>query len=512
MVVDDHVGDEGDTRSGGEGPTRPDEPSTAPRPSTAIWARIDPRRGIRPAAAVLAFVVGCALATGGLTAWVAGRGGQVAVPASTSSSVEAAVADPSESLARVAALQPLLDRRAAAVRTGRRADWAATLDPLPARAAFREAQLAEFDRLRQLPVRAWRYETLQITASGGGPGGGDAFTARVRLTYRLLGDTRDVVRPFDLDVARRGANWVFTGVHRRSREADPWELGRLTVLTGRRSIVIGVGRTPAGPALGRVASDVDAAAARVDGVWGTAWRRTVVVIVPPDLSGMADLLGRRASADPGNADPGNAGLDQVAAVTSGELSGDRAVDGGSADRVVLNPSAFGRLSPLGRRVVLTHELTHVATRATARASVPLWVDEGFANYVAYSGSGLAPGVIAADVLPSVRAGTAQERLPTADAFDPGHGRIAPAYADAWLAFDLMARDGPRRPLEFYRVAVGLPATTGEGAAAATRVPGTTTATVGGVAEAFRRVLGTDQSAFEARWRAYRRSLAGTGGR
>jgi hypothetical protein len=107
-------------------------------------------------------------------------------------------------------------------------------------------------------------------------------------------------------------------------------------------------------------------------------------------------------------------------------------------------------------VVLTHELTHVATRATAKVTVPLWVEEGFANYVAYHGSGLAPRVVAAEVLPLVRAGTAEDHLPSTEAFDAARGPIAPAYADAWLAFDLMASGGARRPTAFYRVAVGLP--------------------------------------------------------
>lgn len=453
------------------------------------------RRWLRPAGALLAFLVGCALATGGLTTWVDGRGGAVAAPGPGAGPSAAAAAGPPGSLARVAALQPLLDRRAGAVRDGRRADWAGTLDPSPAAAGFRATQLAEFDRIGELPVQRWRYQVLE-TSAGAGPAADDAFSARVRLTYRLPGDTRDVERVQRLTVARRGASWVVTGVRREGHESDPWELGRLSVLTGRRSIVIGVDAR-AGATLRRVVTDADDAAARVDAVWGTAWRRTVVVVVPPDLTGMAEALGGdvtgAGATTSGGGGPSRptAGLDQVAAVTSGDLAVDRTTDGGTADRVVLNPVVFGRLSPLGRRVVLTHEFTHVATRAAVRQAVPLWLEEGFANYVAYRGTRLSPGVVAADVLPLVRAGTAEDRLPGPDAFDPRHASIAPAYADAWLALDLMARDGGRRPLDFYRAAAGLDG-----------------ASPGGLAGAFRRVLGTDQPTFEARWRAYRRTVAG----
>jgi hypothetical protein len=215
----------------------------------------------------------------------------------------------------------------------------------------------------------------------------------------------------------------------------------------------------------------------------------VVVLGPGTPEQLAAALGKETEP----------GLDQVAAVTNGELTRDPAAaagtpDEGTADRVVLNPGPFGRLSPLGRRVVLTHELTHVTTRASARVAPPLWVEEGFANYVAYRGSGLSRTLVAADVLPMVRAGTAREHLPEAAAFDPAHGPIAPAYADAWLAFDLMARDGTRRPVEFYRMAAGLDA--GTGSVVEQTVP-----------RAFDRVLGTDRTDFEIRWRAYRAALA-----
>jgi hypothetical protein len=157
--------------------------------------------------------------------------------------------------------------------------------------------------------------------------------------------------------------------------------------------------------------------------------------------------------------------------------------------VVVSPVPFARLSALGRRVVLTHEVTHVATRAAVQVTLPLWIDEGFADYVAYRGSGLSTALLAADVLPAVRAGTARRHLPSTTDFDPAHGDIAPAYADAWLAFDLMARQGTARPKAFYRAAAGLdggPAT---------------------VVGAFTGVLHTDEQAFETRWLAHRSAVA-----
>lgn len=458
---------------------------------------------LRLGVALAALLVGCVALTAGVTSWVEYRGGQVVMPRQApSGSVVVAAADASGSLTRVGAVQPLLDRRAGAVRTGQPAEWAATVDGSAGSRGFRVRQLAEFDRLRLLPIRVWRYELIETaplpgaSAAGvsatGTPAAG-AFTARVRLVHRLAGDTRDVERVQVLTVARRGGGWFVTGVRREGGEADPWELGPLAVQQGRRGVVIGIGATRSGPSLRRVAQEVDEAAARVDEAWGTGWPRTVVVIVPSGRDELVALLGK---------DRGT-GLDQVAAVTNGELARGPAARspaaGGSADRVVINPGAFERLSALGRRVVLTHELTHVATRATSRVAAPLWVEEGFATYVAYRDSGLARGLLAEDVRPLVRAGTAGERLPGPEAFDPAGGPIAPAYANAWLAFDLMARDGPRRPFDFYRVAVGLSTAGGSPVG---------TSSTQAVAEAFRRVLGTDQAGFEARWRSYRAMVLG----
>jgi hypothetical protein len=451
---------------------------------------------IRPAArlgAVFgAFLVVCAALTGGLTAWVEHRGGQAAVTGRAPSTSATAVADMPGSSTRVAAVRPLVDRRADAVRTGSRAGWAATVDDSAASREFRTRQLAEFDRLRLLPIRAWRYELVE-TALLGDVSGAETFTARVRLAYRLAGDSRDVERVQVFTVARRGVGWVVTGVRREGSEADPWDLGRLTVQNGRRGVVVGIGTIRSGLSLRRTAQELDEAAAQVDKVWGADWPRTVVVLVPENQDGMVTLLGKNHST----------GLDQVAAVTNGELGRDPAAAStaptGSADRVIINPEAFGRLSAVGRRVVLTHELTHVATRAKPRTTVPLWVEEGFANYVAYRDSGLARDLVAEDVQPLVRAGTAEEHLPDDGAFDPANGAIAPAYADAWLAFDLMARDGARRPLDFYRAATGM---TGGASPPPPAVPSQA------VRDAFQRVLGTDQAGFEARWRSYRAAVFG----
>jgi hypothetical protein len=200
-----------------------------------------------------------------------------------------------------------------------------------------------------------------------------------------------------------------------------------------------------------------------------------------------------------------AGLDQLAAVTTGEsVNGEVRTSG---DRVVLNPAGFAELTTAGRSAVLTHELTHVATRATSRTTPPRWVDEGFADYVAYLGTTLRPRDLAADLLNSPGALRALHDLPTDEQFDPTTGRVGTAYAEAWLAMRFIAQDGgTARVVDFYRVATGLQAlrTWPPGQLPKVRrVPRTP------LERACVQVLGYVQPSFVRRWVAYVRLVAAT---
>jgi hypothetical protein len=135
---------------------------------------------------------------------------------------------------------------------------------------------------------------------------------------------------------------------------------------------------------------------------------------------------------------------------------------------------------------MTHAATHVAT-AAAVSSMPTWLLEGFADYVALDAVDLPVSVTASQILARVRRDGPPARLPGADEFDPRYKALGASYESAWLACRLLAeRYGQRRLIAFYR--------------AADRT-GTTT-------RAFRTLLGTDQAAFTRSWRAYLRGLAG----
>ena len=362
------------------------------------------------------------------------------------------------------ALGDLLGRRAAAVTAGDADAWAATLDGSVT--GLRERQLAVFGRLVTLHPASWRYDIRPPDATlpqdRQAALGAPAFLAHVVLAYRLTAGEPEVHRDQHLTLAWRG-HWLVAGTDDGPQQRDVWDLGPVTVARGARSVVVAAAAGPV-PA-SRTAAEADEAAARVDAVWGTDWPRTTVVQIPGSLDDMAALLGRP--------DPG--GLGQLAAVTTGERRtsgtvaapatasagggatvGDATAGPATGDLVVVNAQAFSGLTPIGRRAVLTHEFTHVATRASIRTPPPVWVDEGFADYVAYLDTPLTTRDVAADVLASPERVAALSALPADGAFDPAAGDVGPAYAEAWLAMRFVDREGGApMVVDFFRVAAGL---------------------------------------------------------
>ena len=187
--------------------------------------------------------------------------------------------------------------------------------------------------------------------------------------------------------------------------------------------------------LQRLAAEADRGVSDVGGVWRRDWSRHPVVVFPKSQSDMATLIGNNGK-----------GLSQIAAVTTGSFESGLS----RGDRVVVNPEAWRTLGSLGRRVVLAHEMTHLATRAITVNDVPIWLSEGFADYVAYQAVQVPTNVVAGDVLDEVRAGKGPEQLPNDADFDAARGDIAAAYEGAWLACRMIAeRYGQNKLIALY---------------------------------------------------------------
>ncbi|NEB01707.1 hypothetical protein [Streptomyces sp. SID13726] len=359
-------------------------------------------------------------------------------------------------------VQRVLDRRAAAV-----------LDR--DRAAVAETGTARWwDDLDAVPLASWSYRVTGVHRDGA------TATADAELRYQVQGYDQapvTVARTLDLSLDASGQWYVVAEKPAEKAPQQLWDQGDVTVVRGAHSLVLGVGQS--GERLHSFADLADRAVPAVSDAWGTEWSRHVVVLVPKSLDGMAGLLGSPASSYRG-----------IAAVTTGETG---APAQAPADRIIVNPDAYGLLGALGKQVVLTHETTHVATRTDTTAATPLWLSEGYADWVGYRGTARTPAEAAPELSEAVAAGDLPEHLPTDKQFGFAGSAtdLALAYEGGWMACRMIADHWSETKLDAFYRSVG---------AHKTRP--------GAVEEALRKVLDTDLKTFTAEWRGYLRDQLG----
>ncbi len=369
-------------------------------------------------------------------------------------------------------VQALLDRRAAAVLAHDTDAHLAALDP--AATALRAAARTELANLADVPLSSWSYRLTGLERGEEG-----RATARVDLSYRIRGhDSGAVTHARVLELTERDGRWYVS--EDRPGEHTPqqlWQQGPVRVVQGERSIVMGVGQSV--ERLRAIAATADTAVPAVSAGWPERWAGRLVVLVPASVDAMGGLLGAPA-----------AGYRGIAAVTTGESGGG---PDAPADRVIVNPEAYGVLGEYGQRIVLTHETTHVATRAYTSASTPMWLSEGFADWVAYRDSARTAAETAPELHDAVHSGAAPAALPEdADfSFTGNADALARAYEGGWLACELIAeRWGEPKLAAFYRAVGAHPSR------------------AGAVEKAMDTVLSTTPERFTADWRQYVRERLG----
>jgi hypothetical protein len=359
-------------------------------------------------------------------------------------------------------LQRLLDRRSTAVLDRDRTAFAKT------------GAAGWFENARGVPLASWSYRVTALHGSG------DDATADAELRYRIEGyDNAPVTVGRTLTLSRTAGGHWYVDADRPARKSAQqlWDQGAVTVVRGRHSLVLGTGQSS--EALHTYADLADKAVPAVSTAWGPDWTGHVVVLVPGSVQGMAGLLGSPASQYRG-----------IAAVTTGEVGGPPKAP---ADRIVVNPDAYALLGPVGKQVVLTHETTHVATRAHTNAATPLWLSEGYADWIGYLGTDRTPAEAAPELARAVDDGHLPAALPTDKAFgfSGDATKLAQSYESGWLACRLIAdRWGRQRLGEFYREV------------------GNHRSRTGSVEAAMKKVLGTTLTDFTAQWQDYLRAQLG----
>ncbi len=399
-------------------PSRASYDEPVPSPPTPSRGRA--RRGWSATLALVSLTAATVL--GGCTHGISDPPGPSPFASATTSST--ATAAP---VLLATAVSDLLRRRAAAVVAGDRAAYAATVDD-PESAPGRR-QLDSYRAARDLHVSRLEVGTpvVDLVEDASGPGQtptSQRATAEVDVRYRVDDlDRGDRVARLRYDLVRGEGRWAVEAERPVGAGATaPWvAMPGLRVSRGRHAVVAGT--VPVARLAEHVAV-VDRALPGLKAAWTGA--PTHVLVLAPATAPEADaLLGRTPTA----------ATAPVAATTEGPTG---AAGTATGDRVVLDPSAFGRLTASGRDVVLTHELVHVSVRATVPGRPAGWLSEGYADHIGYARADVPTQRLVQPLVAALRTGHAPRALPGAADLQPAAGDIEVPYLAAWQAVELIA--------------------------------------------------------------------------
>ncbi|RJS44849.1 hypothetical protein [Nocardioides cavernaquae] len=262
------------------------------------------------------------------------------------------------------------------------------------------------------------------------------WAAAVEATWRFDGFDRAPARAeVTMILAQEGERIRLHAIGGGARPVPLWLAGPLEVRRTADTLVL-----VAGPAANadRYAQLARRAVPAVEAVVGGHPR--VVVEVPAGPADLDRTLGARTG-----------DYAAIAAVTT-FVGSDRADL--APVHVFVNPEVFGALKSAGAQLVMTHELTHVATDAV-HSKAPQWLLEGYADHVALHGTDLPVSMTAGQIIRRVRRDGVPKALPGADEFDTRATHLGAWYEAAWRAAEVLARAGTEEQLlTFYRRASG----------------------------------------------------------
>lgn len=243
--------------------------------------------------------------------------------------------------------------------------------------------------------------------------------------------------------------------------------------TSRADAEVVVVGTPGASELAQMRQIAVEAVRAVDSAWTRPWTQRLLIVAPADRSQWESVAGvsstgaekQTSSAHidvPGGGTVTNQGDDEPVVAAAMTVAG---ADGGSY--VIIDPTAWRAASEVGRRALVIHEAVHVAVRsgnpgdastgsgapasAAISSTAPLWLSEGFAQYVAYDAVGVEPRQIAGELLKRVGRDGAPQALPDEVALTGSGRQRLDSYALAWFACltlaDRAGPDAPRRAME-----------------------------------------------------------------
>ena len=341
-------------------------------------------------------------------------------------------ADPGTELPR------LLAKRARAVLRGDRAAFLATVDKR--QKAFYKGQATLFANMRTVPFSTLIYKITDRRTSTRlrrHYHADQAIQAQVQASYQLRGqDASPVLARHSYTFVLTRSVWRIAGPgdssQRRRDDTEICDAGPVrTVHSARTLIVFHPGQ---GLLAGRLLRVADRAYAQVGAAWTGHWERKAVILVPKDEREAERLVGARD-------------LSRVAAVASSSVESG-ATERVLGNRIVVNTDNVARYNGLNLQVLITHEMTHVATR-TLGDGVPLLLVEGFADWAALKPLGYPFAVTRPNLARAVREGRFDGTLPGDGEFRDEDAAVA---YDEGSAFCLWVADtyGAGRLRALYR--------------------------------------------------------------
>lgn len=382
---------------------------------------------------------------------------------------------------RANAITELLRNRAKAVLERDERTFLASIDAY-ADQDFIGKQRALFANLAGVPLDTWSYavrpdDTVDVSGLAASTGADELWAPAVDVSYAIKGaDVAPTERGMGYLFARRGNTWYLrsdTALDELGRKTwrGPWDFGACVVVSTSQGIVL---YHPGSEAMAdRLTTELGTAVAAVSAVWGTDWPQRVALLLPDSLDEMKALVG-----------PGFPVESVVAVAVADRVDTARRVVAGQ--RVVLSPSGSRALSVASLRVVLRHEITHVAARAETLDGSPMWLLEGFADYVGYRESGISLAQGAPNLTELVKRDGPPANLPEDKDFRTQGRDLDLAYQKSWsVARFVSERFGEPTLLTMYHKL-----------AAAGPVSATQTD------DLLRSVLGLDRAGLVAGWRQY----------
>lgn len=351
-----------------------------------------------------------------------------------------------------AAIQKLLDRRAVALIERDKDAFMGTIAQMSP--AFVERQSNLFDWMANVPLRSYRLvadwskfgDLVRSMDKARYPGAGAVALPVTEERYRLKGlDHVPAAEDIFFTFVKVDGEWLVA----EDRDLEDigldsarhlWDFGPVQVRRAGEFVVM-THPCRAQPTCARLPQRMDAlltaAAGRVRRYWRGPRPRAVAVLVPDTSRELERML--QATFD----------LTNFVAFAYSTIADPDQGGGFGGPRIVLNWRSLEGRSEVSTEAVLAHELLHVVTRSTSGPLVPVFVEEGFADFVGNDASPASLAFFDAQVA----AGAVGGVLPEDFQFTTGNGtEIFLNYQKSQSAVGFFVRTWGLRAFErFYRI-------------------------------------------------------------